>query len=109
MARATVNQANRRAAKRRPSATKKDARGQLNFRVKPDVMALFDHAAEVSGKNRSDFILDAARQAAQNTLLDRSAIPVSEKAYAAFVAMLDAPPKPNARLLKTLQTPAVWE
>jgi len=97
---------NRRAAKKRAA---KDTRGQINFRVKPEVLSLFDHAAELTGKNRTDFVLDAARQAAQNTLLDRSIIPVNEKAYADFVALLDAPPKPNARLRKSLQTPAVWE
>ncbi len=104
---------NRPATKKRSSAEEnrpaKDTRGQINFRVKPEVLSLFDHAAELTGKNRTDFVLDAARQAAENTLLDRSVIPVNEKAYAAFVSLLDAPPNPNARLRKSLQTPAVWE
>ena len=60
-------------------------------------------------KNLTDFVLDAARQAAQSALLDRSAIPLEGKAYKAFVALLDAPPRPNARLRKSLQTPAPWE
>jgi uncharacterized protein (DUF1778 family) len=94
-----------------PRATKKarDTREPLNMRIKPMDRCLIDHAAKLMGKNRTDFVLDAARQAAQNTLLDRSVIPVSEKTYAAFVAMLDAPPQPNVRLRKSLQTPAVWE
>ena len=79
------------------------------MRIKPVDRRLIDHAAELTGKNRTDFVLDAARQAAQNTLLDRSVIPVSKKSYAAFKALLDAPPRPNARLRKSLQTPAVWE
>jgi uncharacterized protein (DUF1778 family) len=94
-----------------PKAIKKsrDTRDSLNMRIKPMDRCLIDHAAELTGKNRTDFVLDAARQAAQNTLLDRSVIPVSEKSYQAFVALLDAPPQPNARLRKSLQTPAVWE
>jgi len=79
------------------------------MRIKPMDRRMIDHAAELMGKNRTDFVLDAARQAAQNALLDRSVIPITEKAYAAFVALLDAPAKPNARLRKSLQTPAVWE
>jgi uncharacterized protein (DUF1778 family) len=92
-------------------ATKKsqDTRDSLNMRIKPMDRCLIDHAAGLTGKNRTDFVLDAARQAAQNTLLDRSVIPVNKPAYQAFMALLDAPPQPNARLRKSLQTPAVWE
>src|SRR4051794_19350346 len=94
-----------------PKAIKKsrDNREPLNMRIKPMDRCLIDQAAELTGKNRTDFVLDAARQAAQNTLLDRSVIPVSKKSYAAFVALLDAPPQPNARLRKSLQNKAVWE
>jgi len=41
--------------------------------------------------------------------LDRTAFAVSPKAYAEFLARLDAPPNPNARLVRSLQTPAPWE
>jgi uncharacterized protein (DUF1778 family) len=87
----------------------KDTREPLNMRVLPETRALIDRAAELMGKNRTDFVLDAARQAAQNALLDRAVIPVSEKAHTAFVALLDAPPQPNERLRKSLQAPAPWE
>lgn len=36
----------------------------------------------VRGKNRTDFILDAARNAAEEALLDQALFVVSEKAYA---------------------------
>jgi uncharacterized protein (DUF1778 family) len=78
------------------------------MRIRPELRALIDQAAELAGKNRTDFVLDAARQAAQNTLLDRTVIQVSDKAYAEFVARLEASPKPNERLRKALQTPAPW-
>ncbi len=86
-----------------------DTREALNMRVRPEVRSLIDHAAALTGKNRTDFVLDAARQAAQNTLLDQTIIPVSAKSYAAFVALIDAPPQPNARLRKSLQTRAAWD
>lgn len=99
-----LHHASRRAAKK-----SKDTRKPLNMRIKPGDRCLIEHAAELTGKNLTDFVLDAARLAAQHALLDRSVIPVSEKAYAAFVALLDAPPNPNKRLRKSLSTPAVWE
>lgn len=54
-------------------------------------------------------MLDAARSAAEEALLDQTLITASPDAYAAFLARLDMPPQPNARLRKTMQTPAPWE
>jgi uncharacterized protein (DUF1778 family) len=34
---------------------------------------------------------------------------VSPKAYAEFLARLDAPPEPNERLRRTMQSPAPWK
>ncbi len=84
-------------------------RNTLNLRIKPEERDLIDMAAKVQGKNRTDFILEAARNAAQEILLDRTILSVSPEAYAKFVALLDAPPQPNERLLKTMQTPAPWD
>jgi uncharacterized protein (DUF1778 family) len=84
-------------------------REALNLRIKPQVRELIDRAAELAGKNRTDFVLDAARQAAEDTLLDRTVFTVSPKAFRQFLARLDAPPKPNKRLRKSMQTPAPWE
>ena len=85
------------------------ARSTLNLRIKPEERALIDIAAKVRGKNRTDFILEAARSAAEETLLERTIFWASPEAYAEFLALLDAPLQPNARLLKTMQTPAPWE
>ena len=84
-------------------------RDTLNLRIKPEVRCLIDRAAKVRGKNRTDFILDAARAAAEEALLDQALLVVSPEAYAEFVARLDSPPAPNARLQKTLHTPAPWD
>jgi uncharacterized protein (DUF1778 family) len=102
--------ANRRQTRSRHTTLKtKDTRKPLSMRILPETRHLIDVAAELTGKTVTDFVLDAARNAAQNTLLDRTVIPLNGKAYATFVALLDAPPKPNERLRKSLQTPAVWE
>ena len=84
-------------------------REALNLRIRPQVRQLIDRAAELAGKNRTDFVLDAARRAAEDTLLDRTIFTVSPKAYRLFLARLDAPPKPNKRLLRSMQTPPPWE
>ena len=84
-------------------------RETLNIRIKPEVRGLIDRAAELVGKNRTDFVLDAARSAAENALLDRTVLALGPKAYAEFLARLDAPPQPNPRLRRSLRTPAPWE
>lgn len=84
-------------------------RDTLNIRIKPEVRGLIDRAAELLGKNRTDFVLDAARHAAEDALLDRTIITLNPKAFSEFLARLDAPPRPNTRLRKSLQTPAPWE
>jgi uncharacterized protein (DUF1778 family) len=92
------------------TATREISRREtLNIRIKPDIRSLIDRAAELSSKNRTDFILEAARRAAEETLLDRTLFMVNPKAYREFVARLDAPPNPNERLRKTMRTPAPWD
>ncbi len=88
------------------AASKREA---LNLRIKPQLRELIDRAAELAGKNRTDFVLDAARRAAEDTLLDRTVLTVSPRVYRQFLARLDAPPKPNKRLLRTMRTRAPWE
>jgi len=84
-------------------------REALNIRIQPEVRGLIDRAAKLAGKNRTDFVLDAARRAAEDTILDRTVFSVSPQAYREFLARLDAPPVPNKRLRKSMRTPAPWE
>ena len=92
-----------------PATKERPRRETLNLRIKPEVRGLIDRAAELVGKNRTDFVLDAARHAAEDALLDRTVFKVSPKAYAEFLARLDAAPKPNERLRRSLRTPPPWE
>jgi uncharacterized protein (DUF1778 family) len=87
----------------------KTKRDTLNIRIKPELRGLIDRAANLSGQNRTDFVLDAARHAAEDALLDRTVFVLDAKAYAEFVARLDAPPRPNKRLRRALKTRAPWE
>jgi uncharacterized protein (DUF1778 family) len=93
-----------------PVSTRHPTRREaLNIRIQPQVRKLIDRAAQLTGKNRTNFVLDAARRAAEDALLDRELFTVSPKAYRQFLARLDAKPRPNKRLLKSLRTPAPWE
>lgn len=80
----------------------------VNLRVREDVRDLIDQAARVHGKTRSEFMIEAARQAAENALLDRTFVQVDPETYAQFLAVLDAPPSGEgyARLMKA---PKPWK
>lgn len=90
----------------RPQTTRRDT---LNFRIKAEDRSLIERAATITGKTRTDFVLEAARRAAEEALLDRTVFTVSPAAYAAFLARLDAPPEPNDRLRRTMKATPPWE
>jgi len=89
-----------------PGKTKRET---LNIRIKPELRALIDRAAGLAGKNRTEFILDVARHAAEEALLDLTVLAVDPKTYADFLERLDARPAPNARLRRALEKRAPWE
>ena len=84
-------------------------RESLTIRMDHELNDLIEHAAELVGSNRTDFVLDAARRAAQDLLLDRSTVLMRPKAFREFVARVNAPPRPNKRLIVSMRTPAPWE
>lgn len=81
----------------------------INLRTSPSLRALIDRAAQSIGQNRSEFMLDSARRRAEGVLLDQRLFLFDAKQYDRFVALLDAPPKPNAALRRLLATKAPWE
>jgi len=64
----------------------------VNLRVRSDIRALIDRAAKAQGKTRSDFMIDAARRAAEESLLDQALVRVDQKTYDYFLEILDRPP-----------------
>lgn len=81
----------------------------INLRASPRQRALIDRAAEALGKNRSDFMLEAACREADAVLLDRRFFLLDEKGYRRFTDALDRPPADNSRLRRLLTTKAPWE
>jgi len=81
----------------------------INLRIQPAARDLIDLAARAAGKNRTDFMVEAARKEAEAVLLDRRLFSLSEEAFKAFTTALDKPPKKNTKLKRLLETPAPWE
>lgn len=81
----------------------------VNLKMREDTRALIDRAAQMQGRSRTDFMIEASRRAAEDAILDQTVISVDAETYERFVAMLDAPPQSNDRLRKTMQTKAPWE
>ena len=90
----------------RPQAQRRDT---LNLRIKPEERGLIERAAHITGKTKTDFVLEAARRAAEDALIDRALIVVDPDAYAAFLKRLDEAPQPNTRLHRTMKTQAPWD
>ena len=89
--------------------TDQPKRETLKLRIAPGELGLIDRAAAAQGKNRTDFILEAACIAAEEVILDQAKLPVTHEAYQALLEPLGLPPKPNERLRKTMRTPAPWD
>jgi len=81
----------------------------INLRADRRKRELIDRAAQVVGKNRSEFMLDAACREATSVLLDRRLFIVDDHTFREFMAALDKPPADNPRLRRLLATKASWE
>ncbi|SFH61343.1 type II toxin-antitoxin system TacA family antitoxin [Planctomicrobium piriforme] len=81
----------------------------MNLRIQPSARDLIDRAAQAAGKNRTDFVIEAARREAEAVLLDRRLFSLSGEAFKAFTAALDKPPAKNPQLKRLLGTTAPWE
>ncbi|MGI0489786.1 DUF1778 domain-containing protein [Pantanalinema rosaneae CENA516] len=81
----------------------------INIRAQQRQRDLIDRAAEAIGKSRSDFMLEAACQKAEDVLLDRRVFSLSNQQWQAFLKALDAPPQSPQPLKKLLNEKAVWD
>src|SRR5213594_4337917 len=94
------------------STLKQERQGRdvtINLRANRRQRALIDRAAEALGKNRSDFMLEAACRQADAVLLDRRFFLLDDKAYRRFMAALDKPMADTPRLRRLLASKAPWE
>ena len=80
----------------------------INLRALPEQRDLIDQAATLLGKNRSDFMLEAACDRAQSVVLDQVFFQLDADKFTQFTAMLDAPPGPNPGLERLMAVKAPW-
>jgi uncharacterized protein (DUF1778 family) len=81
----------------------------INIRIEEERRTLIDRAAEAAGKDRTQFVLDAATREATTVLLDQRYFQLDTDAFAKFNAALDASPAENPRLRELLSRKAPWE
>ena len=81
----------------------------INMKAEPKVRSLIDRAAKITHRNRTEFVLEAAIQRAEEVILEQQLITVNEERFERFVAALDAPPGSNPRLQNLMGRKAPWE
>ena len=81
----------------------------INLRALPEQRDLIDQAASALGKNRSDFMLEAACERAQSVLLDQVFFRLDVDKFEQFTALLDAPPQTNPGLDRLMAVKAPWD
>ena len=80
----------------------------INLRARPEQRELIDQAAQLLGKNRSDFMLEAACDKAQSVLLDQVFFKLDAEKFRQFTKLLDAPPRRNPGLERLMAVKAPW-
>ena len=71
---------------------------RLGARVEPDIYALLIRAAELEGRTLSDFVVSAARDAAQRVIAQVEVIRFGKDASVAFAELLTEPGGPRIKL-----------
>lgn len=81
----------------------------ISLRIANQTRDLIDRAASLTGKSRTEFVIDSARTNAIDVLLDQRLFRFNEEQFAAFSRALDNPPAPNKKLRQLLATKSPWE
>lgn len=89
------------------SASTRSAR--LGLRATVEQEAVLRRAAEVANKSLTEFILDSACLAAEQTLLDQRLFMVTGSQYKDFMALLERPLEDNKGLADLFARSAPWD
>lgn len=82
---------------------------RLGLRATPEQETVLRRAAEVAHKSLTDFILDSACLAAEQTLLDQRLFMATESQYQALLDLLEQPEQDNSGLRDLFTRQAPWE
>jgi uncharacterized protein (DUF1778 family) len=81
---------------------------RLGLRTTPQQEAVLRRAAQASHKSMTDFILDSACSAAEQTLLDQRLFMLNGQQANALLDLLDRPARANAGLKELFSRRAPW-
>jgi uncharacterized protein (DUF1778 family) len=79
-----------------PRETNRTSR--IEARISPDALRVVKRAAELQGRSVSDFVVAAAREAAQRAIEESHLIRLSVEDQARFAELLLNPPEPSRAL-----------
>ena len=82
---------------------------RLGLRATHEQEVVLRRAAEVAHKSLTDFILDSACLAAEQTLLDQRLFMVSGSQYQHLMDLLEQPAQPNEGLRDLFSRKAPWD
>ena len=80
----------------------------INLRALPEQRDLIDQAASLLGKNRSDFMLEAACERAQSVVLDQVYFSLDPEKFKRFVELLDESQEPSQGVQRLLAVQPSW-
>ncbi len=73
------------------AVAEKETRVAMSLKIRPSQKDFLDHAATITGKNRSEFILESALQSAEDAVMDQSVFHFNADQFAAFEQALNEP------------------
>jgi uncharacterized protein (DUF1778 family) len=81
----------------------------LSMRLPKADIAIIDRAAALRGRSRTDFVRDAAVQAAEEVLMETALVRMTPVGFSAFMRALSGPATPVPEMVQVLRRPAPWE
>ena len=82
---------------------------KLDLRITPEAKRALQAAALASHRSVSEFVLESALERAGEALADRRTFGLNATQWKAFMAALDAPPRPLPRLERLLVGPGFFD
>lgn len=82
---------------------------KLDLRLTREAKLALQAAANASQRSVSEFVLESALAKADEALADRRTFTLDADQWKAFLAALDAPPRPLPRLQRLLQEPGFFD
>jgi len=90
-------------------ATRTTRSEKLDLRLTRNAKRALQAAAAASHRSVSEFVLESALACADEALADRRTFGLNTTQWKAFLAALDAPPRPLPRLARLLKEPGFFD